>query len=81
MTEKKRITTDSPYYKYASELIQVVRANPSMTSRRLAEYLEETIGDFIDFIDWCSDCERMDHDQCMEYCQDNYEPRINEGYL
>ena len=49
--------TNSPYYKWASELIAHVRIHNSMTSLRLAEKIEAELGDFLDEVGWCDECE------------------------
>ena len=73
MTE---IKTDSPYYKWASEIVAHVRVNKSFTSMRVVELLKANLGDWIDAVEWCDDCEEIHNcDTCER------EPQINEGYL
>ena len=70
-----KITTDSPYYKWASEIMSVARVPQSCVTMRIAELLEANVGDWIDAIDWCDDCDQRCTDDC------DREPRYNEGYL
>jgi len=71
-----KITTDSPYYKWASEIVECVKTNYSFTTMRLAKKLEDELPDFLDKVGWCDDCDEVHN---CETC--DREPQINEGYL
>ena len=51
-----KISTDSPYYKWASELIAHAKVNKSMTSLRVAELLEANLPDWLDALAYCDGC-------------------------
>lgn len=71
-----KIKTDSPYYEWAAELMEIARTPQSCVTMRIAEKLEENLPDWLDALKWCDDCEeRHDCDDC------DREPRYNEGYL
>ena len=71
-----KIKTDSPYYKWASEIVAHVRVHKSFTSMRVAELLEANLPDWLEALDYCDDCEEIHN---CETC--DREPQINEGHL
>ena len=68
-----KISTDSPYYEWASELMEIARTPQSCVTMRIAEKLAENLGDWIDAVKWCDECE----EKCTGGC--NHESRYNEG--
>ncbi len=53
------VKTDSSYYQWASEIVEVVRANSSFTTMRVAEKLKADLeGSFV-AENFCCDCDYM----------------------
>ena len=50
------VKTDSFYYRWASEIVAVVKAHPSFTSMRVAEKLKSDLVDIVKE-EFCSDCD------------------------
>ena len=70
-----KITTDSPYYKWASEIVECVKNNYSFTTMRLAEKLEDELPDFLDKVGWCNSCEEKNEDSDREPSESYLESR------
>ena len=52
-----KISTDSAYYQWASEIVQIMKANPSFTTMRVAEKLKADLEDSFVAENFCGDCD------------------------
>ena len=51
-----KLDVDSPYYEWASEILELVRTNHSFITMRVAEKLKSDLGDIVK-AGFCSDCD------------------------
>ena len=79
----ERIKTDSPYYKWANELMEIARTPQSCVDMRIAEKLKENLQHWLDQLDWCSDCDPSEAglcDSCERIDPSDYEPDYGPPY-
>ena len=79
----EKIKTDSPYYSWASEIMNIARVPQSCVTMRIAELLKANLGGWLDKLDWCSDCDPNDMgmcDSCERIDPSDYEPDYGPPY-
>jgi hypothetical protein len=51
-----KISTDSPYYDWAKEIMDIARVPQSCVTMRIAELLEANLPGWLDALDHCDGC-------------------------